>query len=309
MNSSKQKILVIKLGALGDFIYALGAMKAIRAHHIDAHITLLTTKAYETLGNKSGYFNEIILDPRPQWFEFSKILSWRQTLNKENFSRVYDLQNNDRTALYFKLLNPKPEWVGAVKGASHQNNSPERRKLHAVKALAQTLAIGGIDNAGIDTLDWMTPTNRITLPENSVLMVAGSAPSRPKKRWGTKNYRDLCEKLITKKYHPVLLGTETERDLNSEISRDLPITNLTGQTTIYDLPALGKQSIAAIGNDTGPIHILSVTGMPLLALYNTVESNVKKHGPQGKNSHTLETSNLETLSVDTVLNKFLEIIN
>ena len=35
-------ILVIKLGAQGDFVQAMGAFKAIRAHHGDARITLLT---------------------------------------------------------------------------------------------------------------------------------------------------------------------------------------------------------------------------------------------------------------------------
>ncbi|HAK62204.1 MAG TPA: ADP-heptose--LPS heptosyltransferase, partial [Alphaproteobacteria bacterium] len=39
----KQRILVIKLGALGDFILAMGPFKAIRHHHAGAHITLLTT--------------------------------------------------------------------------------------------------------------------------------------------------------------------------------------------------------------------------------------------------------------------------
>ena len=309
VNSSKQKILAIKLGALGDFIYALGAMKAIREHHKDSEITLLTTKPFETLGKECGYCNTIILDPRPKWFELSKILNWRTQLNAQNFTRVYDLQNNDRTALYFKLFNPKPEWVGAVNGASHQNTSPDRRKLHAVHALAQTLKIGGIDNAGIDTLDWMIPKNNITLPKNSVLIVAGSAPSRPKKRWGFDKYRALCEKLIASGFHPVLLGTQTEEEINSKIARGLNITNLTGQTTLYDLPHLARNSIAAIGNDTGPIHILSVTGIKLLALFNTTESSVSKHGPQGAHSYTIETDNLDTLSVQNVFDKFIEILN
>src|SRR5580704_2648292 len=41
------KILVIKLGALGDFVQALAAMEHIRAAHPKAHITLLTTPPFE----------------------------------------------------------------------------------------------------------------------------------------------------------------------------------------------------------------------------------------------------------------------
>ena len=38
------RILEIKLGALGDFVLTTGAMKTLREHHKEAHITLLTTK-------------------------------------------------------------------------------------------------------------------------------------------------------------------------------------------------------------------------------------------------------------------------
>ena len=43
------RILVIKLGALGDVVLALGPFAAIRDAHPDAHITLLTTVAYADL--------------------------------------------------------------------------------------------------------------------------------------------------------------------------------------------------------------------------------------------------------------------
>ena len=65
MATQNEKILVIKLGALGDFIQALGPMAAIRKHHPDAHITILTTKPFENFAKDCGYFDEIWLDERP----------------------------------------------------------------------------------------------------------------------------------------------------------------------------------------------------------------------------------------------------
>jgi ADP-heptose:LPS heptosyltransferase len=309
LSNAPHKILVIKLGALGDFIYACGAMKAIRAHHKKDHITLLTTAPFEKLGRDSGYFDDIITDPRPKLFQVSKILKWRNQLNARHFTRVYDLQNNDRTALYFKLLSPKPEWVGAVAGASHRNTSPDRVKYHAALGHAATLKIGGIDNVTLDDLSWMRPTSEFMLPEKSVLIVAGSAPSRPQKRWPAAQYRALCSLLIENGFHPVLLGTNAEADVNNFIARNLNVANLTGKTNIYDLPALAKRAVGAIGNDTGPIHILSVTNCKLLALFDARESNVIKHGPQGAQSYTLETSPLSDLSPETVFQKWMEIYN
>ncbi len=50
MSEAAPRILVIKLGALGDFVQALGPAAAIRRHHRDAEITLLTTAPYAELG-------------------------------------------------------------------------------------------------------------------------------------------------------------------------------------------------------------------------------------------------------------------
>ena len=48
-----QKILVIKLGPLGEFVMALAAMRRIRQAHPKAKITLLTTNQFEGLARAS----------------------------------------------------------------------------------------------------------------------------------------------------------------------------------------------------------------------------------------------------------------
>ena len=67
-----QRILVIKLSALGDFVLALAAMKKIRQAHPKAHITLLTTPPFEALAKASPYFNAVWTDGRPSTVGFSE---------------------------------------------------------------------------------------------------------------------------------------------------------------------------------------------------------------------------------------------
>ena len=52
----QENILVIKLGALGDFIYAIGPMQAIKRHHKTASVTLLTRSSFAELGNATELF-------------------------------------------------------------------------------------------------------------------------------------------------------------------------------------------------------------------------------------------------------------
>jgi len=56
------RVLVIKLGALGDFIQACGPFQAIRRYHTNAHITLLTTSRFSSLARNSGWFDEVWID-------------------------------------------------------------------------------------------------------------------------------------------------------------------------------------------------------------------------------------------------------
>lgn len=60
-----ERILVIKLGALGDFVQAMGPAAAIRAHHERAEITLLTTAPFVELARAAPYFDRIWVDERP----------------------------------------------------------------------------------------------------------------------------------------------------------------------------------------------------------------------------------------------------
>ncbi|PZP55965.1 MAG: glycosyltransferase 9 family protein [Micavibrio aeruginosavorus] len=298
--SEKSRILVIKLGALGDFMYALGPMRAIRDHHKDAHITLLTQKPYVGLANKTGFFDDIILDARPK-YNPADWLSFRKRLNDEKFTRVYDLQNNDRTSLYFKLFSPRPEWSGIAKGASHRNTDPERQKFHAFIGHRNTLRLAGIENTMLDPLEWMqSDISRFNLKKPYALLIPGSAPSRPNKRWPAENYHQLAQKLIAAKIQPVIIGSNSETALSAEISQGLDVVNITGQTDLNDIPALAREAIVAIGNDTGPMHMVSMTGCPSIMFFRSDESTIEKHGPQNPASQSFESDNLNEISIDKV---------
>src|SRR4029077_1525786 len=57
-----RRILVIRLSALGDFIQALGPFAAIRRHHQDDRISLLTTRPLAAFAQELGYFDEVLVD-------------------------------------------------------------------------------------------------------------------------------------------------------------------------------------------------------------------------------------------------------
>lgn len=305
MLTSQEKILIIKLSALGDFIQNLGIIRAIRTHHQGTHITLLTTNPYKDLAEKSGYVDEVIIDPRPKFYQLGKWLALKNTLNKANFTRVYDLQITDRTAIYYSLFkNPKPDWIGQI-DKSLRDKSDFAFFRH--KKMIENVRL---KNITLDTLDWMTgDISAHNLQDKFVLIVPGCAPTRPEKRWPTAHYIALCQNLINADIQPVLIGTKAEENITNEISKSSgKILNLTDQTSLYDIAELARKATVAIGNDTGPMHIIGPTGCPSLVLFSG-SSDPQKHAPLGQKILTLQENNIADISPEKALSTLTSFIN
>lgn len=300
----KNHILVIKLGALGDFIQALGPMAAIRRHHPDAHITLLTTAPFEKFAAQCGYFNEIWIDIKPRLLHVAGWMALKKKLGGAHFTRVYDLQNNDRTAFYFSLFSAakKPEWVGAAKRASHRNSSPERTAGHAFDGHVQTLALAGIKDVRVDSLDWLEDSiASFPLHKPYILLVPGSAPEHPQKRWPAAQYGRLAAILTQWGYQPVIIGAKAEEHAAAEIAAACPgVLDLTGLTSLAQVVTLARGAAACVGNDTGPLHMIAATGCPAIALFSA-HSNPARHAPKGEDVQILREAVLADLKPEAVL--------
>jgi ADP-heptose:LPS heptosyltransferase len=301
-SENQDRILVIKLGSLGDFVQAMGPMAAIRRHHPAADITLLTTAPYVSFGQACGYFDHIMTDTRPRWNDLKGWLALRRKFNDGQYTRVYDLQNSDRSRIYFRLFSPRPEWVGTARGASHRNASAERTKGSPFSGHRQTLALAGIEDVPIDPMLWIRgDLSGFGIGNRPyVLLVPGSSPHLTMKRWPAERYGELARRLFTWGYLPIVIGTLSERDAADGIRHVCPdALDLTGQTTLTDIVLLGRKAAAAIGNDTGPLHMIGPTGCPTLALFSG-HSDGRKYAPLGPHVEMIQTDDLSPLDVDTV---------
>ena len=141
----RQRILVIRLSALGDFIQALGPIAAIRHHHADDHVSLLTTRPLAGFAEELGYFDEVIVDERPGVLALRGWLRLRRRLRQGRFDRVYDLQTSTRSAAYAWLLRPgMPEWSGIAWRCSHPHANRDRDPQHTLDKQAEQLLMAGI---------------------------------------------------------------------------------------------------------------------------------------------------------------------
>ena len=293
------RILVIKLGALGDIVQALGPMAAIRRHHAGAEIVLLTSAPFAEFLRASPYVDEVWIDERPRLRDIAGILRLRRRLRGGGFARVYDLQTSDRSSLYHCLLGPgvRPEWSGIARGASHRHDNPARDRMHTLERQADQLRAAGIVEVPPPDLSWVrADLGAFDLPQRFAVLVPGGAEHRPEKRWPIERYAALAAWLAARGATPVTIGGGAERPLAAMIpgARDL-----TGRTSLAEVAALGRRALWAIGNDTGPMHLLAAAGAPTTVLYSAA-SDPALTAPWGERVAILRRERLADLPVEEV---------
>ncbi|MGF1612308.1 MAG: glycosyltransferase family 9 protein [Kiloniellales bacterium] len=295
-----ERILVIKLGALGDFIHALGPMAAIRRHNPVARITLLTTPAYRELAEKSGYFDEVWLDERAPLLRLDRWLPLVRRMRRARFARVYDLQWADRTAWYFHLLLwPKPEWAGIVRGCSHRMTEPKKR-VHIRERHAELLRLAGISEVPPPDLSFLdADISRYGIEGPYALLVPGSSPRHPEKRWPVARFVVVAQALAARGIAPVLICGPAEREEAAAIARACPAAHDIDSNR-EEIVALARGASVAVSNDTGPSFLIAAAGCPLVVLYNE-KSDPVKLAPPGERVTVLQRRRMEDIKVAEVL--------
>ena len=273
-----KRILVIKLGALGDFVLAFGPFAAIRAHHPADRIVLLTTAPFVALAEASPWFDEVCVDRRPAWWNLPGIAVLRRSLR--GFDFVYDLQTSGRSGHYHRLAG-RPPWSGIARHASHPDRDPRRNCLHTIDRQSGQLAAAGISKMPPPGLGWLAGTGPV-LPVPYALLVPGAAPHRPAKRWPADGFAALASVLEGQGLRPVVVGAAADRPLAERIRLQCPAAlDMTGHTSLLELGGLAARAALAVGNDTGPMHLAAAAGCRSVVLFGG-DSDPALTAPRGR---------------------------
>jgi ADP-heptose:LPS heptosyltransferase len=306
---SEQYILVIKHGSLGDFIMVTPAFRAIRQHHPQAHIVLMTAQPYASLAQQMPYFDQVWVDNREKWYKLSALFRVWRKLNggglTKRFDRIYDIQGSSRTAFYFKLLAaPKPEWVGAVRGCSHPRPFPpdlyHPREIHQ-----RHLATAGLCVEQMPDINWMqAEVSALKLPPRFVCLMPSCSAKHAVKRWSAAGFAELIDWLGSQGIPCVLLGTKEDKSVIDAIKCKVSNMNdgmdLCGKTTLAMIAEIARRSVAVIGNDTGPMHIAAATGTKTVVLFSKQSKSAHLCAPSGEQVHILEHQDLTQLPFTVV---------
>jgi ADP-heptose:LPS heptosyltransferase len=300
-----RRILVVKLGALGNVILSLGPFAAIRRHHAADRVSLLTTRPWANWLAQSPYFDEVLVDGRPEWWDLPGWRRLRRNLIAGRFDRVYDLQTSARSSRYFHLFprHARPEWSGIALGCSHPDRDPERNRRHDIDRQFAQLRAAGVPETLPADLSWTgADLTRFALPDRFALLVPGSSAHRRIKRWPAARYAELAGVLLKRGIAAVILGAgEEEGALARIMQHAVPhAIDLTNRTGLPELASLARAACFAVGNDTGPMHLIAAAGCTSVVLFSR-DSDPALTAPRGRSVTVLRRADLAELDLATVL--------
>ncbi len=304
-DKAKEKILVIKHGALGDIVQGLDAFASLRCGNPQAHITLMTSQRFTSLASMMPWFDNIFIDPRASPFNFFANLRIRRFL-RENWSIIVDMQCSGRTGRYFShFRRSTTRWIGNAPGCSDPlpNFSGVNNRQRMMKAAEMA---GGIDQTA--EMLWLAVDKegfdddyKVDSPHRYAVLVPGCSLAKPRKRWPATHFAAVGNDLLARGVKVYVVGTAEDRSAINCVLADAPdIINLCGKTNLSGLARLFHGASYVIGNDTGPVFLAAKTGAPTLMVMGP-ETDPMMSAPIGEAASWLRASPISGISVTAAL--------
>lgn len=319
-----RNILVIDFGQLGDVVLSLPALAAIRKRFPQARITVAVGKPGAEVIAMSGSADETFIVDRVALRDGFKPLSVLRVfqivkdIRAKRFDFVIDLHSLSETNLLGFLSGASKRLYSRRPGRSLDflaNFKPrppvetDHRQRHLIDRYLDVLGPLEIENA--DRL----PTLKVRQVDAAVVerilvkkKAASGAPlvglfpgaGHPSRRWPLEQFASLADFLIRNDQVKVLvfLGPE-ERDYIKEIRQKFPPSVvILDQLTIPQLAAAQARLVAFVSNDTGPMHIASAVGTPVVLLLD--KRAPESYLPQGESHRVIYNNVIGDIPVDEV---------
>jgi ADP-heptose:LPS heptosyltransferase len=314
-----ERILAIKLGALGDIFLADGALQDLRRHHADAELHVLTRRAFVPLLTRCPWVDRVLVDDNAPRWNMSAMLRWRRQFAAGGYRFVYDLQNSRRTRFYRRWLTrgDSAQW------STHGQRTDNDRPLSVPERLARQLESAGVGIANTRTPRpfWMAENidglfRRIHIPRllvgadsrhpSLVLLLPGSSARNKHKRWS--HYAALSDHLSARGLAVIIALGPEEAELDERYSGYL----LRGDGKALDLhhfAGIMRAAACVVGNDSGPLLLAACLDSPCVGLFDASNPSLHATGIETRNAIRLIASPLTALSVDEVIDAVMRKIN
>ena len=279
----------MRLSAIGDVSHVVLVVNAICKHYPRVKITWIIGKLEAKFLSGLPGVEFIIFDKKGGLDAIRKL---RQTLKGRHFDVLLHMQVAARANLLSRLIKTplrigwdKPRWRDRHQWFINQSvkSVAEQHQVDAFLEFAHALDVPAAPP------EWNLPISaenimwaKQVLGEGPPILMISPCSSHPLRNWSAIRYAEVADYAITNLgMRVVLTGGPSALELQTgqeiEFAMQQEVHNLIGEDTISQSVALLKQATVMISPDSGPAHIASAVGTPVIGLYAATPS--KRSGP------------------------------
>jgi heptosyltransferase-2 len=290
------KVLVIRLSSLGDVVLTTPALDSLRKSRPEAFVSYLSKPGTAALLQGHPSLNEAWpMDTRGEYKGLGGILRMAARIRGAKFDAVLDLHGNLRSrvlsalsgARVFRVKNDafKRRMKVWMRHWKLQDSPPVA--LRAQQVVARLLGEASPSQAAPSSLKvasgaqaWAANfLNKAGWKEGQPLLAISPGAAWATKRWSPESFAEVLGNLAGQAGLRVLfIGDARDAALAAEIMALRPRAAescivAAGKTDLQQLAALLARCRALLSNDSGPMHVATALGVPVVALFGpTVEA-------------------------------------
>ena len=292
------RICILRLSALGDATHVLPVIHAIKTHWPQTRITWIIGKLEHRLLSRLDGIEFIVFDKRGGWPAVQDI---RQQLKGREFDVLLHMQVAFRANVLSRLVRSRIRlgWNRERSRDRHQwfiNHSVSDVPFqHQVPGFLEFARALGIPEA---KLVWQLPVvdeDRAwaaqMLPLDRPILMISPCSSHELRNWSAGNYARVADHAAGPLgMNVVLTGGPSELEARTaaaiQASMSHPVTNLVGKDTLTQSMALLEKAAVLVSPDSGPAHVASALGTPVIGLHAATWS--LRSGPYNSLDHCVD---------------------
>ena len=294
MGETPARVLIVRLGSLGDLVHTLPALAELRDAWPDAEIDWVVEQVHaDFLALVPNLSQVVVLGERTAagWWEVIR------TLRARKYDIAIDLQGLIKSASLARFSSAK-RVVGFNAEALRERAArlfysetvevdDRRHVIEKNLALVRGLIGPALAQATAGQNDWRFHLTEPSSPALASLRSQGvgefavlnPGAAWPNKRWPPDSFAAISLFIHdTYGWTPVVLWGPGERDIAQSICDATGgVARVAPSTKLADLVAIARAAKLFVSGDTGPTHIAGATGTPIVALFGP--TSPERNGP------------------------------
>lgn len=290
------RLLIVRVGAMGDVLHALPAAAALRRARPDWVIDWVVDERWQPLLEEDGQGGPVVnvafTVPVRAWKSAPlSIATVRSFLDfrklRGHYDMVVDMQGTLRSAALGWLAgagtlmgyaDPREGMAGALYGQSFL-----RQGEHVVQQGAALLgAVSGVQlepvAPEIAKTEWAENWAAELVGDSRVCVLTPRA-GWVTKQWPVERFGELAKRLRAMGYKCLVNAPRADDELAEAVVAASGGAAETVVCNVAGMIALVRRARLLVGGDSGPMHLAAMLGVPLVALYGP--TNPERNGPWG----------------------------